>query len=89
MEKNRLSMLLVFALCFVLLMSFITFSQNQSKLIFKNYNATADDKQIEILQELYLQDISLGELIEQVYPKALEHIPENVLKNIYEEKVQW
>jgi beta-lactamase regulating signal transducer with metallopeptidase domain len=53
------------------------------------FSATANEKQLEILNELYNTDISFGELTEAVYPEALAHIPEQALRHLYESKVIW
>ena len=54
-----------------------------------HFKATADEKQLETLNSLYNTDISFGELVEAVYPEALEYIPEQELKNMYNAKVIW
>lgn len=51
--------------------------------------ATADEKQLETLNRLYNTDIIFGELVEAVYPEALEYIPEQTLQNMYKTKVIW
>lgn len=54
-----------------------------------HFQATADEKQLEILNHLYNTDISYGELLEAVYPEALEHMSDQDLQNIYKTKVIW
>lgn len=54
-----------------------------------HFQATADAKQLETLNSLYNTNISYGELLEAVYPEALEHMSEQHLQNIYNTKVIW
>ena len=54
-----------------------------------HFQATADEKQLETLNRLYNTDISFGEMVEAVYPEALEYIPEQTLQNMYKTKVIW
>lgn len=54
-----------------------------------HFQATANEKQLEILNRLYNTDISYGELLEAVYPEALEHMSDRDLQNIYKTKVIW
>jgi beta-lactamase regulating signal transducer with metallopeptidase domain len=54
-----------------------------------HFQATADEKQLETLNRLYNTDINFGELVEAVYPEALEYIPEQTLQNMYKAKVIW
>ncbi|MGI5823172.1 MAG: M56 family metallopeptidase [Dethiobacteria bacterium] len=53
------------------------------------FSAIANEKQLEVLNELYDTDISFGELTEAVYPEALTHIPEQSLQYLYESMVAW
>jgi len=89
MQKYKLTVILIFALCFTLSLSLVTFAQNESASKEQNFRIIANDSQIKILQDLYLTDISYGELLEKVYPEALGRIPEKVLKNMYQVKVDW
>lgn len=54
-----------------------------------HFQTAADENQLESLNHLYNTDISFGELMEAVYPKALEHIKEQEIKNMYNTKITW
>jgi len=87
--NKKFTTILVLALCITLIFSLVTFAESDSSTDYKNYSIVADDDQIKILQDLYLKEISYGELVEKVYPEALDKIPGDVLKNMYQKKVQW
>lgn len=89
MKKNRILVVLILTLCISLIFSTSIFAQNESNTNSQNSRMVADSDQIKILQNLYNKDISYGELVEKVYPDALERISEKVLQNMYNTKVNW
>jgi len=89
MKKHKISIMMILTLCITLFFSMGAFAQKEVDPNAKHFRMVADNNQIRILQNLYQKDISYGELVEQVYPEALSHISEKVLKEMYQTKVNW
>jgi len=51
--------------------------------------ATASEGQMERMHQLWEQDISLGELFEQVFPEILEQMPEDQVARLYDNDMSW
>ena len=49
----------------------------------------ANEEQIERIRQLWDQDISLGELFEQVFPEILEQMPEDQVERLYDNRMCW
>jgi len=54
-----------------------------------SFSATADAAQLERLNQLRKTDITFGELIADVFPKALQHIPSEALQFLNTTKMVW
>lgn len=85
--EQRFSVVLILVLCLTLLMSSFVLAKNDTEC--QTFSMVANDDQLKILNDLYGKDISYGELVEKVYPAALERTPANVLKNMYKAKFEW
>ena len=90
MRKYKIVTVLILAFCMMLTLSMSVFAEQKDKENSKqHFRMVANKNQIKILQSLYKKDVSYGELVEKVYPEALEHISDKVLEQMYKTKVNW
>lgn len=53
------------------------------------YVATASPAQLEMINQLWGKDITIGEYLTEVHPSLLEEMPADVKKTIFEKKWRW
>lgn len=88
MGKRKIT-ILVMILCVSLIVASAVFAQETTVPEGGHFKATADEKQLEMLNRMYNTDISFGGLIEAVFPEALKHIPEQSLAIMHNTKLVW
>lgn len=55
----------------------------------RRHSISANEEQLEIINQLVGQDITIGEFIEKVFPEVLEDMPEEIAKNLYATEMIW
>lgn len=55
----------------------------------KGHNIQANEEQLNIIGELWGTDITVGEVLEQVFPEVLADMPEYILERVYAIKIHW
>ena len=55
----------------------------------RGHSISANEEQLEIMNQLEGQDITIGEFYEKVFPEVLEDMPEEIAKNLYATKMIW
>jgi len=53
------------------------------------YSFSANEEQLEMINQLWGQDITIGEFLEKVMPEALVDAPEEMNKHRYATKMNW
>jgi len=81
-------------LCLAMLTAGVAYGKSDvdgKKEKFKNgyYEAVASAEQLKTLNQLYGKEITYGELIQAVYPEALDYIPEKTKQEMYQTPVEW
>jgi len=55
----------------------------------RRHSISANEEQLEIINQLVGQDITIGEFMEKVFPEVLEDMPEEIAKNLYATEMIW
>jgi hypothetical protein len=55
----------------------------------RGHSISANEEQLEIMNQLVGQDLTIGEFYEKVFPEVLEDMPEEIAEHLYATKMIW
>ncbi len=53
------------------------------------HHIQANEEQLELIGELWGEDITYGEFLEQVFPEVVEDMPEDIREQVYLSQMEW